>query len=401
MPREAISSLNQSAWLHDKNVQKIFILLDGKEKKTRIVGGIVRDTIMNIKNRGMDIDFATELEPKEIIKRAKMANIAYYETGIEHGTISLRIGERLFEVTTLRKDVRTNRRHEKVSFGTDWLKDAKRRDFTINALYVDMYGQLFDPLNALKDCLQKRVRFIGNANKRIREDYLRVFRFFRFSVSHAGQKFDEEGLNACKRARDKLNRISRERIGVEMLKILALQKNAKTLKIMSNIGIIQLDEKILEQFFHYEKISQNPKLMVRVAIFLAQYEKKQLQNMWRLSNQQIKIAQNLYEGAKLLKQKGLNYLAYYYQDQAADALDLSACINLLEKEQLEELKNSLRKIKFTPFPVKGADILRLQIGKGKQVGEKLKQLEEEWIKSGFNLSKEQLLAKVAKSADLP
>ena len=201
--------ISDAEWLSRPAVQAIFAALDGPDGRTRAVGGVVRDSLIGRIREHADIDMATEFLPVTVMQRAKAAGIAAYPTGIEHGTVTLRLDETTVEVTTLRQDVVTDGRHAQVQFGTDWVADAERRDFTLNALYCDADGRLFDPLGGAGDLLNGRVRFIGDAARRIAEDGLRVYRFFRFSASHGGEQFDAEGLAACRDAADDLEHISR------------------------------------------------------------------------------------------------------------------------------------------------------------------------------------------------
>ena len=231
----------EADWLKNPETQAILAALDGAERRTRIVGGVIRDTIMDVKRASADIDMATELLPDEVMARARAAGMASYPTGIEHGTVTLKLGETIAEVTTLRRDVETDGRHAVVAFGTDWVEDASRRDFTLNALYCDADGTLFDPLDGVGDALSGVVRFIGDARQRIAEDGLRVYRFFRFSASHGGQQFDVGGLAACADAAGRLEHLSRERVGAEMTRMLALPKVARTLTEMADIGLFKAD----------------------------------------------------------------------------------------------------------------------------------------------------------------
>ena len=197
---EAETRLCTAGWLQNPALQRIFKALDGGAGRTRAVGGVVRDTLMAHDRTSTDFDLATELSPDQVVKRAHAAGIASYPTGIEHGTVTLKANDLVAEVTTLREDVETYGRHAKVEFGTDWRRDAERRDFTLNALYAGPDGQLFDPLGGAADCLAGIVRFIGDADQRIAEDRLRVYRFFRFTASHGHEQFDATGLVAVKRA---------------------------------------------------------------------------------------------------------------------------------------------------------------------------------------------------------
>ncbi|MEQ1771499.1 MAG: CCA tRNA nucleotidyltransferase, partial [Devosia sp.] len=236
--RMALQRLKDADWLRDAETRGLFALLDGAQGRTRAVGGAVRDTLTDRQRERADLDFATELLPEEVMARAKAAGIAAYPTGIEHGTVTLRGEHLVAEVTTLREDVDTDGRHAVVKFGTDWTRDAQRRDFTLNALYVGADGELFDPLGGAEDCLAGRVRFIGNAAERIREDRLRVYRFFRFSASHGNEHFDEVGLTAVTRAAGDLDELSAERVGFEMRRMLSLPRVSKTLRAMVVAGVL-------------------------------------------------------------------------------------------------------------------------------------------------------------------
>ncbi|RYE58326.1 MAG: CCA tRNA nucleotidyltransferase, partial [Hyphomicrobiales bacterium] len=288
----------EAEWLERAETQAIFAALDGREGRTRAVGGIVRDTLMGRLRPESDIDMATELLPVVVMQRAKAAGIDAYPTGIEHGTVTLRLNTTTVEVTTLRRDVETDGRHAQVQFGTDWVEDAKRRDFTLNALYCGFDGSLFDPLNGAGDALNNRVCFIGNAAQRIAEDGLRVYRFFRFSASHGGEKLDAEGLAACQEAADRLDHLSAERVGSEMLRILGLHKIALTIAVMNEIGLLRLSRDELASVLRYEVLGgQDP--AARLAL-ISGGSVDTLQSAWRLSNTIADAARNVRDAATLM-----------------------------------------------------------------------------------------------------
>src|SRR6185437_8710913 len=176
--------------------------------------------------------------PDEVVKRAKKAGFHPVPTGIEHGTVTVVIDGKPFEVTTLREDVETDGRHAKVRFGRNWQRDAERRDFTMNALFLTQDGAVIDLVGGLKDLSAKHVRFIGDAETRIREDYLRVLRFFRFHAGYGEGPMDRAGLAACIRARDGLSTLSRERVRAELLKLLMAKHAVPALAVMSETGIL-------------------------------------------------------------------------------------------------------------------------------------------------------------------
>ena len=220
-----------------------------EESKVRFVGGCVRKAVSgeNID----DIDLATSLEPDEIKKRLNKEDIKVIDTGISHGTVTAILNKKKFEITTLRKDISTDGRHAKVEFTSNWEQDASRRDFTINAIYADIEGRIFDPLNGVSDLQNGIVKFIGSPEERIQEDYLRILRYFRFFIQYSKTDYDQNIIRSIKQYINGLNKISNERIFDELKKILAL-KNAYSLFSHNNLKEIILN--IFPQFKYYERL---------------------------------------------------------------------------------------------------------------------------------------------------
>ncbi len=229
-------NLAHEAWLQDAAVQRVFALLNADGGEGRVVGGAVRNALMGAPIS--DVDFATTNLPQVVMERAAAAGIKAVPTGIDHGTVTLVIDGRGFEVTTLRQDVETDGRRAKVSFGTDWQADAERRDFTINALYATADGDVVDLVNGLPDIETKTLRFIGDAHQRIAEDYLRVLRFFRFFAYCGSGRPDADGLRASARAKDKLDSLSAERVWSELRKLLAAPDPSRALLWMRTSGVL-------------------------------------------------------------------------------------------------------------------------------------------------------------------
>ncbi|KQT76748.1 poly(A) polymerase [Methylobacterium sp. Leaf465] len=217
-------------------VRRVLGALSAEGEATRLVGGCIRDALLG--RAGDDIDLATTLLPPAVIARAEAAGLRAIPTGIEHGTITLLAGEASFEVTTLREDVETDGRRAVVRFGRDFALDAQRRDFTINALSLTPDGTLHDTTGGVDDLRAGRVRFIGEARTRIREDALRILRFFRFHARYGAGPPDPEGLSACISARDALDGLSRERIRAEFLKLLLAPGTAAAVAILSETGLL-------------------------------------------------------------------------------------------------------------------------------------------------------------------
>jgi len=206
-----------------KEAVTIFSCLNkiGKENQVKFVGGCVRKSLCgeNID----DIDLATTLEPGEVKKRLIEKNIKVIDTGISHGTVTVILNQKKFEITTLRKDVSTDGRHANVQFTLNWEQDASRRDFTINAIYADIEGRIFDPLNGISDLQNGRIKFIGLPVERIREDYLRILRYFRFFTQYSKTDYDQDTIQSINKNINGLNKISHERIFDELKKILSLK----------------------------------------------------------------------------------------------------------------------------------------------------------------------------------
>jgi len=211
--------------------------LNGGGEETRLVGGAVRDLALGA--AAFDFDLATTASTDEVIRRAKAAGFKVALTGVAHGTVTIIVDSRPIETTTLRKDVETDGRRARVEFGRDFTGDAERRDFTINALSLGLDGAIHDPVGGLADLAQGRVRFIGDADQRIREDYLRILRFFRFSARFAASGVDPEGLKAAIRARDGLARLSRERVRAEVLKLIAAPRASEVVRTMGECGFLE------------------------------------------------------------------------------------------------------------------------------------------------------------------
>jgi poly(A) polymerase len=226
-----------AAWLQEAPLRDLIAVLDRAGEEARVVGGAVRNTLMG--EPPGDIDLATTALPEEVVRRVAAAGFKAVPTGIEHGTITVVADSRPFEVTTLREDVETFGRHAKVAFGRDWKRDAERRDFTMNALSVAADGTLFDYVGGLADIAARRVRFIGDPATRIAEDYLRILRFFRFHAAYGHGAPDAAGLAACVAARAGLEQLSRERVRMEVLKLLLATHAVPTLAAMTEIGLLE------------------------------------------------------------------------------------------------------------------------------------------------------------------
>lgn len=396
MSDDVAQRLKDAAWLHAPETQKLFVLLDGAGGRTRAVGGIVRDTLLRHGRHNSEIDFATEFEPNEVMRRAGEAGVPVYPTGIEHGTVTLRIGELVAEVTTLRRDVETDGRRAVVKFGTDWRRDAERRDFTLNALYAGADGELFDPLGGVGDCLAGVVRFIGDAERRIAEDRLRVYRFFRFSASHGHEVFDAAGLAAVTRAAGTLGELSAERVGAEMRRMLDLPKVARTVGAMDAAGVLNLPAPLIEQLHGYERHARKPSLNARLALLIEERGSAGLKAAWRLSNDDVASAESTLAAARLLIGLSVDEAAYRYPASLADAVDVAATLAGWTEAGKAAVVEQLEGVNVPRFPLNGDDLLARGFAPGRRLGAELDRLEKAWIASSFRLDREQLLAQVTR-----
>lgn len=376
-------------WLSRPAVQAIFAALEGGEGRTRAVGGIVRDSLLGRLDARSDIDMATELLPVAVMQKARAAGIAAYPTGIDHGTVTLRLDDTSVEVTTLRQDVETDGRRADVAFGTDWVVDAERRDFTLNALYCFADGRLFDPLGGAGDLINGCVRFIGEAGRRIAEDGLRVFRFFRFSASHGGENFDAEGLSACRAAVGRLDHLSRERVGSEMLRMLALPKVARTLGVMDGIGLLNLGGDVLAGLQRYEALGgHGPAARL---VLVSEGELQPVQQAWRLSNAVIEQAERIAGAAALLSEGKAAWASYRFGEDAVEGLGVAAARENWPRDRLMEGARDLARLPVAPLPVSGKDLIALGMRAGPEIGAALAVLEKQWVESEFTLDRDWLL----------
>jgi poly(A) polymerase len=231
-----LPTLADAEWLAAPAVQRVFAVLEAAGEEVRIAGGAVRNALMGLPVG--EVDFATTATPDKVIAAAVKAGVKGVPTGLDHGTVTLVVAGTGFEVTTLRQDIVTDGRHAVVRFGRDWEADARRRDFTINALSVDQKGVVHDPVGGFPDVLARRVRFIGEPDKRIAEDRLRILRFFRFHAEVGEGAIDAAGLSAATRAHEGLRELSAERVGQEMRRIVVAPRAAETVALMQEAGVL-------------------------------------------------------------------------------------------------------------------------------------------------------------------
>ncbi|WP_417585248.1 CCA tRNA nucleotidyltransferase [Pelagibacterium sp.] len=392
--KAALARLQRAPWL--KSAQPFFACLDGASGKTRAVGGIVRDTLLGLKDARSDIDLASELTPEIVEERGRAAGMSVYPTGADHGTMTLVHGGCAAEVTTLRRDMETFGRKAKVVFGTDWVEDARRRDFTMNALYCGQDGALFDPLGGLDDCLAGRVLFIGDPDTRIVEDKLRVYRYFRFVVSHGNQQFDDAAIAACGRAAGSLAALSAERVGREMTRLLAHRYCAATVSQMAALDILPakfVSPQALVALGQLERYSASRDGDMRIALMgMSGAELARLRQNWRLSNKTMARVDLLTSAARLARKGKIAELVYRYRSEWSSGLVLAAALEGKNEDWLTAQLAIASAFYPGHFPLSGADLVSKGYRPGPALGAELKRLETLWIASIFGLDREALLA---------
>ena len=371
-----VTVLPSTEWAARDDLARLIAALGAKN--ARYVGGAVRDTLLGVPVK--DIDIATPLEPREVMRRLKAQGIQAIPTGIEHGTVTAVLPGGNVEITTLRRDVATDGRRATVAFATDWQDDAARRDFTINALYADpASGEVFDYFGGLGDLAARRVRFIGDAGQRIREDHLRILRYFRFQARFGGQDPDPESESACAELAATLKGLSRERVGMEMMNLLALPEPAPTVARMAELGVLavvlpEADVAALAALVAEEKRQDVPPDPLRrlAALLPADVPTAEAAaSRFRLSGAQKKRL--ALAAARNSEAGDARALAYRLgRDAALDRL-------LLAGESVAPLVAW----EIPVFPLKGGTIVARGISAGPEVARTLQAVEARWVAEGF------------------
>ncbi len=360
----------------------------------RFVGGAVRDSLLDKKIS--DIDVATSLDPETVMKKLGVSKFKVIPTGLKHGTVTAVVNHQVFEVTTLRHDVETFGRHANVEFHDDWQADARRRDFTINALYLGADGTLYDYFKGRADLKRGTVRFIGDASSRIEEDGLRILRLFRFHAWYGAGEIDPEALQEVQKKLDMLDQLSAERVRQEILKTLGADNPVPEFEAMNESGVLKhvfpgfgFDFPGLKKLVSFEKDMAKVSAIRRLgALFKDQGE--EISQRLKLSNRE-RLRLRKMETIPLpdpLNEKAIRAEIYLNgQGTFEDRL-------LLLGKGLEEIKQALKIADgFSPpkFPINGKDLKASGLVPGIEMGERLKVLEQRWVESDFTLTKEALL----------
>lgn len=409
----------QAPWLNDPQLQKLLAALNADGEEARVAGGAVRNALLG--EPVADVDIATTNVPDETVRRAEAAGFKPVPTGAEHGTITVIAGGKPFEVTTLRADVETDGRRAKVVFGRDWQLDAERRDFTINALYAKADGSVVDLVGGLADLESRMLRFIGDADTRIREDYLRILRFFRFFAWYGKGRPDAEGLKACARLKSGLERLSAERVWSELKKLLSAPDPSRALLWMRQSGVLTAvlpeSEKWGIDAIHALVRAEadlgwpaDPLLRLAAIVPPDAARMKALGERLRLSNVESErliqwaatpklepaltegeLAKRLYRGDRqgMVDRLRLDLASARGRAEQEDKA-------LIEAAGFYRLLNFAEKWQKPEFPLRGGDLSPLGV-EGPRLGALLKALENDWVGSGFSLGRDALLERAAEN----
>lgn len=398
-----LPSLSSESWLKDPALRRVFAALAAAGGEARVAGGAVRNSLLG--EPVNDIDIATTLTPERIIAAGEKARLGVHPTGIAHGTITLVTGGKPFEVTTLRVDVETYGRKARVAFTGDWEADARRRDFTMNALYCSGDGKIYDPTMGYRDILKKKVRFVGEPAARIKEDYLRILRFFRFHARYGAGAPDAKGLAACIKYKSKLQELSSERIRQELFKLLEAKRASETIKLMAARNVLKvLFAPIVDlgAFARMAKIDAahgfTPDALLRFVLIAK--APLALRESLRLTNAEMKRLEAIMgHSAPHPSLRDKERRAVLYRLGAPLWRDMVRLAWAQSKER-PSAKAWAGLLAFADewaiprFPLSGQDLLARGLKPGPEVGHELARLEDWWIASDFTEHKDTLLRKL-------
>lgn len=412
---DAVAHINPPGWMTAPGMVRVLTALQRDGMAARFVGGCVRDAVLG--RNAQDIDLATPLPPETVMTRLADAGVKAVGTGIEHGTVTAVLDDPLFnhvEITTLREDVETYGRHAKVAFTDDWAGDAARRDFTINALFCDADGTLYDPVGGLDDLGARRVRFVGDARARIREDALRLLRFFRFQAVYGRPPADKEAVAACRELAATLDGLSGERVAGELLKLLAAPEPAVALSVMAAEGVLKhiiSARPCLDRLAALTDIdSEDPDPVRRLAAAF-DGSKSQIADMadrLKLSRAQARRLDGLVDDSGWPKpdwpEADLRALLYRlgregYCDMVLVAwADAIAHGYVMDRTGWSAALGLAKEWPMPVLPVSGDDALAVGLTAGPDVGAALAAVEDWWVAGGFVADRAACLARLADEA---
>jgi len=386
---------------------KIFEALNtySHNSEVRYVGGCVRKIIK--KQIVDDIDLATNLKPNEVCDALKKKEINYYETGIEHGTVTAIIDNNKYEITSLRKDISTDGRHAKVEFSIDWKEDAARRDFSINSIYSDKDGNLFDPFNGKKDLEEGNVNFIGDAESRVKEDYLRILRYVRFFINYSNQSHDPKIIKIIKKNIGGVSKLSSERLLDELKKLTKSNAFLEIFKDNTCLELIKIIFPQLKNLDNFRKINSHAKdnlskvdfifllsLMIIDGTDNADYFIYKF-NLSKKDQKRLKSIDFFYKenvNVKYFNEKNFNKIFYFNGKQTVlDIINFKLFSSVKVEKKLLNLIEIYKNKILPTFPISAKTIMaKYNIPEGKILGSKLKLIEETWVQNSFQISEKQI-----------
>ena len=388
-------------------VKKIFTSINNfsSNSEIRYVGGCIRKIIKG--ETVDDIDLATNLNPQQVCNVLRQNNINFHETGIKHGTITAVIDNYNFEITSLREDVETDGRHAQVKFSTDWKKDASRRDFTINSIYADLDGNLFDPYNGKEDLEKGVIKFIGDPETRIQEDYLRILRYFRFYLSYSNYKHEFEIIKLIKKNIIEISNLSKERLLDELKKFFKPNILTNLSKDKFSLELFEIVFPQLKNFRLFSNPNSFAKIKIEESDFIFLLSTLIIDNsdntdyfiykfnISKKDQKRLKIIDNFYKdkiSSKFFSEKNLNRIFYYKGKQAL--IDILSFKIFISKNIDKKILKFIEQFQFKDLPSMPVDakflMEKYQIIEGKNLGTKLKTIEEEWVNNNFKLSEKQI-----------
>lgn len=403
--------LGHPDWLARGAWAQVVAALDCHGEEARVVGGAVRNALLGMPHG--DIDVATTAPPDEVIRRAQDAGFKVAPTGIEHGTVTVVVDDTPVEVTTLREDVETFGRKAVVKFGRDWRADAERRDFTMNALSASRDGVVYDYVGGLADLDARRVRFIGDPGRRIAEDYLRILRFFRFHAAYGHGAADPAGLLACIVGRAGLAHLSRERVRMELMKLLVTPAAAPTLSVMADAGLLLLVFAGVPQVKHVAAMTlaeeacglvADPLRRLAALAVLISEDAERLWQRLRLTNAEherlLSMAEGWWRIAPHADDTGARALLYrlgprHFTDRVLLAWARSGAG---ADQAWTDLAMLPQQWTAPEFPLRAADLMARGVPKGPALGAALRVAEDAWIMAGFPMDTPALAAIAASAA---
>ena len=391
-----LPSLARAKWLKAAALQQLFKVIADAGGEARVAGGAVRNALLKIPVA--DVDLATNLPPERVTEVCEAAGLRVHPTGIDHGTVTVVSDGHPYEVTTLRHDVETDGRRATVKYTDDWQADALRRDFTMNAMYCDARGKIYDFTDGYRDTLRNRIRFVGSPSERIMEDYLRILRFFRFHARFGKGRPYKVGFEACVRHAKGLDQLSAERIRQEMFKLMAAPGAVPTLKLMAKSGILKHLLPYTEDWRVIQRLPPDP--LLRLAVLSA--EPLTIKTRWRLSNAEGKRLEEIASlmaptpGLRLKEQRVVLH------HMGAEAWRDLVRIGWARSRAAMDDKGWKRMLRLPDrwpiprLPVSGGDLIELGLTPGPEIGAALKRLEDWWVASDFKPRKDELLKRVGR-----